>query len=161
MPVTETPPPFPRRPEPQNTGRGGRGWPPRSLADWRSLPMPGGPWLIVRVLLALLVIYGAYFWLIRRVVVDPDKVLVLMKKDGDRSLSGDQTVIPDPKTYPGGATAWEEAFGDPHPGDGAWHPMVAVVPVPATFAGGEARIGLLHAQGRGWSEFANVAVAVR
>jgi hypothetical protein len=56
---------------------------------------------------------------------------------------------------------WEEAFGDPHPGDGAWHPMVAVVPVPATFAGGEARIGLLHAQGRGRSEFANVAVAVR
>ena len=90
MPVVETPPPFPRRAEPQNTGRGGRGWPPRSLADWRSLPLPGGPWFLVKVLLALLVIYGAYFWLIRRVVVGPNEVLVLLKKNGSRSLPGDQ-----------------------------------------------------------------------
>ena len=93
-------------------GRGGRDGPPRTFADWRSLPLPGGPFLLVKVLLALLVIYGAYFWLIRRVVVDPDKVLVLMKKDGDRSLDGDQVVIPDSKSYPGGRDAWEKAYGD-------------------------------------------------
>ena len=57
--------------------------------------------------------------------------------------------------------SWEEAFGDPHPGDGAWHPMVAVLPVPPGFAGGEARIALLHARGQGRSEFANVGVDVR
>jgi hypothetical protein len=112
MPLTESPPPFTKRPDTQNGGRGGRGSPPRSFADWRSLPFPTGPGLIVRVLLALAIIYGAYFWLIRRVVVDPDKVLVLMKKDGSRSLAGDQLVIPDPKNYPGGADAWEKEYGD-------------------------------------------------
>src|SRR5205085_6426080 len=111
MPLTETPPPFTKRPDAPNGGRGGRGSPPRSLADWRSLPLPKGPGLIVRVLLALAIIYGAYFWLIRRVVVDPDKVLVLMKKDGSRSLAGDQLVIPDPKIYPGGPDAWEKEYG--------------------------------------------------
>jgi len=38
---------------------------------------------------------------------------------------------------------------------------VAVVPVPPGFAGGEARIALLHARGQGRSEFANVGVDVR
>jgi hypothetical protein len=113
MPTTETPPPFPRRPEPAGA-RGGRDGPPRTTTfDWRSLPLPGGgPMLLVKLGLALLIIYGAYFWLIRRVVVDPDKVLVLMKKDGDRSLDGDQVVIPNPKTYPGGSEAWETVYGD-------------------------------------------------
>lgn len=111
MSITEPPPSYPRRPE-SSPGRGGRDWPPRSFADWRSLPLPGGPFLLVKVLAALLIIYGAYFWLVRRVVVDPDKVLVLMKKDGDRSLGGDQTIIPNPTTYPGGPEAWEKAFGD-------------------------------------------------
>ena len=113
MPKIETPPPFPRRPETAADGRGGgRNWPPRSLGDWRSLPLGSGPALLVKVALAALVIYGAYFWLVRRVVVDPDKVLVLMKKDGARSLEGDQVVIPDPKSYPGGPDAWEKAYGD-------------------------------------------------
>ena len=111
MPTIEPPPSYTRRPEAAG-GRGGRNWPPTSLADLRSLPLPGGPWLLVKLLVALLVVYGAYFWLVRRVVVDPDKVLVLMKKDGDRSLAGDQTVIPDSKTFPGGPDAWEKAYGD-------------------------------------------------
>lgn len=56
---------------------------------------------------------------------------------------------------------WEEVFGDPHPGDGIWRPQEASLPVPAGFAGGEARIVLLHARTRGWSEFANVELSVR
>jgi hypothetical protein len=57
--------------------------------------------------------------------------------------------------------SWEEIFGDPHPGDGRWRPLEAVVPVPAAFAGGELRIALLHTRARGRSEFANVAISVR
>ena len=113
MPTTETPPPYTRRPDTAaGSGRGGRGWPPTSVADWRSLPLPGGPALLVKVVIALAIIYGAYFWFVRRVVVDPDKVLVLMKKDGDRSLPGDGIVIPDPKNYPGGESVWAEKYGD-------------------------------------------------
>ena len=113
MPTTTEPPPsYSKRPDIASGGRGGREGPPRSLADWSRLPLPGGPFLLVKLVLALLIIYGAYFWLVRRVVVDPDKVLVLMKKDGDRSLGGDQVVIPDPKTYPGGPEAWEKVYGD-------------------------------------------------
>ena len=56
---------------------------------------------------------------------------------------------------------WEEVFGEPHPGDGAWRPLEAVLPVPAEFAGGEARIVLLHTGGRGHSEFADVVLSVR
>lgn len=109
MPTTETPPPFTRRPETMG-GRGGRDVPPTGL-DWGKL-RPLGPLFLIQIALALLVIYGAYFWFVRRVVVDPDKVLVLMKKDGDRSLPGDQVVIPDPKNYPGGEEAWEKVYGD-------------------------------------------------
>jgi hypothetical protein len=56
---------------------------------------------------------------------------------------------------------WEEIFGDPHPGDGIWRTQEASLPIPAGFAGGEARIVLLHARTRGWSEFANVDLSVR
>lgn len=109
MPTTETPPPFTRRPETIG-GRGGRDGPPAGL-DWGRL-RPLGPLLLLQLGLALLVIYGAYFWFVRRIVVDPDKVLVLMKKDGDRSLPADQVVIPDAKNYPGGEEAWEKVYGD-------------------------------------------------
>jgi hypothetical protein len=56
---------------------------------------------------------------------------------------------------------WEEVFGDPHPGDGAWRWLEATLPVPPQFAGGEARIVLLHAGTRGHSEFDDVALSVR
>ena len=50
--------------------------------------------LLLTLALGLAVIYGGYFWLIRRVVVPAGKVLVLLKKDGMRSLDGDQIIIP-------------------------------------------------------------------
>ena len=112
MPTTETPPPITRRPDgTYSSGRGGRDAPPRTMLDWGRFG-PLRPLFLLQLALALLVIYGAYFWFVRRVVVDPDKVLVLMKKDGDRSLPGDQVVIPDRKNYPGGPEAWEKAYGD-------------------------------------------------
>src|SRR5688500_1526874 len=67
---------------------------------------------LVRLAAALAVIYGAYFWFVRRQVVDADEVLVLLRKDADRSLPGDQVVIPTPADYPGGAEAWKQQYGD-------------------------------------------------
>ncbi len=81
----------------QMTGPGGFGW------TWRNL---------VAVVIGLAVIYAGYFWFIRRYVVDADQVLVLLRKNGDRSLPGDQIVIPRPTDYPGGAEAWDKEFGD-------------------------------------------------
>src|SRR5687767_1160007 len=102
---------YSRRPETLGAGRGGRDRPPRGSAWWQQ-PLPGGKFLLIKVALALLVIYGAYYWLVRRVVVEPDEVLVLMKKDGGRSLPGDQVVIPDASSFPGGKDAWEKQYGD-------------------------------------------------
>jgi regulator of protease activity HflC (stomatin/prohibitin superfamily) len=45
------------------------------------------------------------------VVVGPDQVLVLLKKDGGRSMPGDQIVVPDPNHYPGGPDAWRREYG--------------------------------------------------
>ncbi|MGH8057271.1 MAG: SPFH domain-containing protein, partial [Candidatus Entotheonellia bacterium] len=67
---------------------------------------------LVSLLLVAAVFYGGYFWFVRRVVVGPDEVLVLMKKDGGRSLEGDQIVIPRPPA-PKDATAyaaWEGTY---------------------------------------------------
>jgi 4-amino-4-deoxy-L-arabinose transferase-like glycosyltransferase len=58
-------------------------------------------------------------------------------------------------------SGWDEAFGEPHPGDAAWQPLEVVLPVPPTFAGAEARIVLLHAGARGHSEFDDVELSVR
>ncbi|MBI3329822.1 MAG: hypothetical protein HYZ81_24335 [Nitrospinae bacterium] len=72
-----------------------------------------GPALVALLLVAA-VFYGGYFWFVRRVVVGPDEVLVLMKKDGSRSLEGDQIVIPrppDPKD-PTAYAAWEHTYAD-------------------------------------------------
>ena len=70
---------------------------------------------VVVIGVGLLVIYGAYFWLIRRIVVGPGEVLVLLKKDGGRSLPGDQVVIPRPPDAAHDAqayAAWQEQYGD-------------------------------------------------
>ncbi len=56
---------------------------------------------------------------------------------------------------------WEEAFGEPHPGDATWRPLEAVIPVPLPFAEAEARVVLLHAGTRGHSEFDDVDLSVR
>jgi regulator of protease activity HflC (stomatin/prohibitin superfamily) len=77
----------------------------------------GGQWRMPSlgaILLAVLVLYGAYFWLIRRVVVHQGEVLVVMKKDGSRSLPGDQVIIPrppDPKNT-SAYDAWKKQYGD-------------------------------------------------
>jgi hypothetical protein len=63
---------------------------------------------------ALVVIYLAYFWLVRRVVVHHGQVMVLLKKDGSRSLPGDQIIIPrppDPKDKAAYAE-WDKQYGD-------------------------------------------------
>ncbi|HZL34993.1 MAG TPA: SPFH domain-containing protein [Tepidisphaeraceae bacterium] len=76
---------------------------------------PGSLRNILIALLALGVIYLAYFWCIRRVVVGPDEVLVLMKKDGSRSVAGDQIIVPRPPDAakdPAGYDKWQKEFGD-------------------------------------------------
>jgi regulator of protease activity HflC (stomatin/prohibitin superfamily) len=69
---------------------------------------------LLSLLLVAAILYGGYFWFVRRVVVGPDEVLVVLKKDGSRSLEGDQIIIPrppDPKDASASA-AWEQAYGD-------------------------------------------------
>jgi regulator of protease activity HflC (stomatin/prohibitin superfamily) len=92
------PPPLRGRPaqSPQPNGRGPR-------ATWRQL---------TTVALGLLVIYAGYFWLVRRYVVESDEVLVLLRKNGSRTIPGDQVVIPAKAGFPGGAQAWAGAYGD-------------------------------------------------
>ena len=63
----------------------------------------------------LLFAYLVYFWFFVRVVVGPGEVLVLIKKDGSKSLPGDQIVIPrapDKTKDPNGYAAWEKQYGD-------------------------------------------------
>lgn len=66
------------------------------------------------LILALGVGYGLYVWEVRRVVVDQGNVLVLLKKNGSKSLAGDQTIVPRPPT--GGTkeeyAEWEKQYGD-------------------------------------------------
>jgi hypothetical protein len=69
----------------------------------------------VGLVLALSVLYGLYFWAVRRVAVGPGQVLVLLKKDGSRSLPADQIIIPRPPdraTDAAGYEAWEKQYGD-------------------------------------------------
>src|SRR5262245_29483699 len=71
------------------------------------------PTAVAGVLL-LAFLYGAYVWMIKRVVVGPGEVLVLMKKHGSTSLPGDQIIIPrapDPANQSAYAE-WEGKYGD-------------------------------------------------
>jgi regulator of protease activity HflC (stomatin/prohibitin superfamily) len=75
----------------------------------------GAAGTVVALVLALAVVYGAYVWIYKRVVVGPHQVLVLLKKDGGRSLPGDQVIIPrrpDPAKDAAAAARWDEQFGD-------------------------------------------------
>lgn len=74
---------------------------------------PRGP-SIVALILAAAMIYGGYFWFVRRYVVDSGEVLVLLRKDGSMSLPGNQVVIPRPpidKTSDA-YRQWEQTYGD-------------------------------------------------
>jgi regulator of protease activity HflC (stomatin/prohibitin superfamily) len=94
-----------RRQPPPGSFRGGGGPPPRRgpLGSWRDLFV---------LLLGALILYAGYFWIERRYVVDADEVLVLLKKNGSKSLPGDQVVIPDPAHFAGGPAAWDEQYRD-------------------------------------------------
>jgi regulator of protease activity HflC (stomatin/prohibitin superfamily) len=91
--------------------------PPRGLATRFGKP-PFGPNLIRLLILLLLlcgVVYGSYFWLVRRVVVGPDEILVLIRKNGSRSLPKDQIIIPHPPDADkdeAGYAQWEKDYGD-------------------------------------------------
>ena len=67
---------------------------------------------IVTVIVAIIVVYGAYFWLVRRVPVHHGHVMVLLKKNGSRSLPGNQVIIPRPPTDKAAYEQWETTYGD-------------------------------------------------
>lgn len=71
--------------------------------------------VIALVLVGAVVAYLAYFWFVRRVVIDSGEVLVVLKKYGDRALDGDQVVIPrapDQKADPTGYLEWNKRYDD-------------------------------------------------
>ena len=88
----------------------------------RPPPLPRSFWAdgspVVKAVLLVLIaafVYLAYFWMIRRVHVPSGHVLVLVKKDGAKSLEGDQVIIPGPPDQtqdPGGYAAWVKKYGD-------------------------------------------------
>src|SRR6478672_3517232 len=95
-----------------------RGLRTKTAAGEGRMPRPGsgGPRRrLMGVALAAVVIYGLYFWEVRRVVVPADHVLVLMKKNGSKSLAEGQLIIPrapDQAKDPARYAAWEKEFGD-------------------------------------------------
>jgi regulator of protease activity HflC (stomatin/prohibitin superfamily) len=102
------------RGRPLSSSRGGGGTPPTPAPP--PPPSPGRP---IRRLLAvavgLVLAYGLYYWEIRRVVVPADHVLILMKKDGTRSLPDQQVVIPRPPDRvkePARFAEWDKTYGD-------------------------------------------------
>jgi regulator of protease activity HflC (stomatin/prohibitin superfamily) len=90
------------------------GAPPGS--GWRGFVGYGRPgWgrKLFALVVAFLVGYALYFWEVRRVVVEHNHVLVLLKKNGSRSLKGDQIIIPaPPKEGTPEYAAWEKEYGD-------------------------------------------------
>src|SRR6187397_1865325 len=94
----------PRRPR---TGVAGEGEPGR--------PRPGLFTILKTLVVAFIIIYAGNFWLIRRVVVGPSEVLVLLKKDGTRSLPGGQIIIPRPPDAaknPDAYAQWKKEYGN-------------------------------------------------
>jgi regulator of protease activity HflC (stomatin/prohibitin superfamily) len=78
---------------------------------------PGWAIRLIGVALIFGLGYGVYFWEIRRVVVDPNHVLVLLKKNGSKTLPGDNIIIPKPPdvtdpNYAAKFKAWEDQYGD-------------------------------------------------
>jgi regulator of protease activity HflC (stomatin/prohibitin superfamily) len=69
--------------------------------------------IVLGAVLALGIIYLGYFWFVRRVVVEPGKVLVVIKKFGTASLPDDQVVIPrapDARENAAGLAEWEKQY---------------------------------------------------
>jgi len=99
---TSNAPPPPRLPTSRNLAGGSRPNP----YTWRNLAL---------VVMGAAFIYVAYFWCVRRVVIGPDEVLVLLKKNGSHSLPGDQIIVPQPPdkaSDPSAYAKWEKEYGD-------------------------------------------------
>jgi regulator of protease activity HflC (stomatin/prohibitin superfamily) len=93
--------------------KGGRGGSPPP--NWTRGGYGGGGWgrKLVALGLILGIGYVLYFWEVRRVVVDQGHVLVVLKKNGSRSLKGDQIIIPHPpKEGSPEYAAWQKEYGD-------------------------------------------------
>jgi regulator of protease activity HflC (stomatin/prohibitin superfamily) len=105
-----------------HAGDGGHG--PPSPPNWKPITKaPGGGGifnLVRRLIVAVLVLaigYGLYVWEVCRVVVEPNHVLVLLKKNGSKTLPGDNIIIPRPPDqndpeYAQKFQKWQETYGD-------------------------------------------------
>ena len=92
--------------------QGGRSGPPPLRRTYGSDRF-GGPKKLIGLALALVVGYGLYYWEVRRVVVEQGHVLVLMKKNGSKSLPGDQIIVPrSPKEGTVDFAKWQKTYGD-------------------------------------------------
>ncbi len=61
----------------------------------------------------LIIVYALYFWFFVRIAVGPDEVLVLMRKDGSKSLPGNEYVIPKaPDAKSAEYAQWDKTYGD-------------------------------------------------
>ncbi|CAN5362391.1 SPFH domain-containing protein [soil metagenome] len=69
---------------------------------------------LAAVALIAAIVYGGYFWFVRRVVVGSDEVLVLLRKDASKSLPGDKVIVPRPPDKKDAAAyqKWEAEYGD-------------------------------------------------
>lgn len=68
---------------------------------------------LLGLVLTCAILYGGYFWFVRRIVVESDEVLVLMRKDAGKTLPGDQVIIPrPPKPDAPEHAKWHETYGD-------------------------------------------------
>src|SRR4051794_34499635 len=91
----------------------GRGAPPRPPFLRGAMGGMSWPRKLIAIALALVLGYVIYVWEVRRVVVDQGNILVLLKKNGTRSLRGDQIIVPrEPKEGTAEHAAWEKEFGD-------------------------------------------------
>lgn len=93
--------------------QGGRGGPPPLRKTYGGGGAGGWKRRLVGLALALCVGYGLYYWEVRRVVVNQGHVLVLLKKNGSKSLNGDQIIVPAPPKEGTEAFArWQKEYGD-------------------------------------------------
>jgi regulator of protease activity HflC (stomatin/prohibitin superfamily) len=76
---------------------------------------PGLVAAVLVLLVAAAIVYSGYVWFIKRIVVGPSEVLVLMKKNGSKSLPGDEVIVPRAPDATKDAAAyqkWREKYGD-------------------------------------------------
>lgn len=91
----------------------GRSGPPPLPNSRRNYRQPNWGKNLAIAAVVLVVGYLLYTWEVRRVVVEQGNVLVLLKKNGSKSLRGDQTIVPRPPAQ--GTTEyaqWEKEYGD-------------------------------------------------